>query len=171
MYGEQDPAFVTTPLLFAKKSGFWPVIDCKDTVHQAAYVGNVAWMFVCAENALIRDEKNILGGNAFFAADDTPTKTMFAINAPIATACNLSADGYKFPLWLVMFGIYIIFALLWVFSYVRKLNFPYGTGSFLQLGVSYTFKYEKAKSMFRYTPLYQYNESIERSVKFYRKIC
>ena len=55
MYGEEDPQYVTQPLKVAKKTGFWPVINCQDATHQSAYVGNVAWSFICADKALINE--------------------------------------------------------------------------------------------------------------------
>ena len=63
MYGEEDPQYVTQPLKVAKKTGFWPVINCRDATHQSAYVGNVAWSFICADKALIEETLERLHGN------------------------------------------------------------------------------------------------------------
>ena len=55
MYGEEDPQYVTQPLKIAKTTGFWPVINCSGATHQSAYVGNVAWSFICADKALVSE--------------------------------------------------------------------------------------------------------------------
>lgn len=169
MFGEEDPAYVTLPLILAKKFRYWPVIDCKDTLHQAAYVGNVAWMFICADKTMLKDARNKTGGQAFNATDDTPIKDMFEIRTPFAAACNNKTEVYKFPVWLVLGTLYIIYFLLLILSPIVKLNFPYGFGSFEQMRISYTFKYEKAKSRLGYRPLYDYKNSVQRSMNFYKR--
>ena len=68
MYGEEDPQYVTQPLKIAKTTGFWLVINCSGATHQSAYVGNVAWSFICADKALVSES---IGGINLDRIDST----------------------------------------------------------------------------------------------------
>ena len=132
-------------------------------------MGNVAWTFICAEKTMHEDTKNKTGGQAFCAADDTPVKNLFEILNPFLVACNIPTKKFKFPMWFVLGIVYIIYISLLILTPVVKLNFPYGFCHFQQMRVSHTFKYEKAKSRLEYRPLYNYKESLQRSIKFYKR--
>ena len=57
MYGELDPGFVTAGQEMARRSGGVLVRTNTTTVPQSqAYVGNVAWGFVCARNGAKEQE-------------------------------------------------------------------------------------------------------------------
>ncbi|XP_060599798.1 3 beta-hydroxysteroid dehydrogenase/Delta 5--_4-isomerase type 1-like [Ruditapes philippinarum] len=58
MWGELDSTFVQLSLKSAAQTfGYLPRIQCGKIAHHNAYVGNVAWGFVCAEIKLYNDLK------------------------------------------------------------------------------------------------------------------
>ena len=170
MYGENDDLFITSILDIAKKSGTgkWRLFSCNGAKHQMAYVGNVAWILICAEKALSEEDEKA-GGNAFFAADDTPFSDVFEMRDPFLTACNYTRYSYKLPLWLTLYTLYLVYFVLLLISPIWKVNIPFGVGTIKQMMVSWTFKYDKAKILLNYQPLYSYEESLKRSMVFYKK--
>lgn len=89
-----------------------------------AYTGNVAWMFVCAEQALLKETYKSVGGNAYFAADDTPCADSYEIMMPFAIGCDIPVNKFKLPMWLIPF--YIIYFILWLLSPFMKINMAMG---------------------------------------------
>ena len=170
MYGENDELFISTILDIAQKSGTgkWRLYSCRGAKHQMAYVGNVAWMLLCAEKSL-SDGNNKAGGNAFFAADDTPCNDVFEMREPFLSACNYKRYSYKLPLWLPLFILYLLYFVMLLISPFKKVTIPFGIGTIRQMLVSWTFKYDKAKKLLNYRPLYSYEESVKRSMVFYKK--
>ena len=161
--------FVTDSLKVAQKLRRWQLFDCKGARHQMAYAGNVAWMFICADRAMTSDKDNLIGGNAFFATDDTPITDMYELMIPFATACNFSISSFKLPMWLVLIPFYILYCILWFMSPFIKINIPFGLAGLKQILLSFNFKYDKAKVFTSYTPLYTYEEALQRSIRYYKK--
>ena len=169
MYGEQDGFTVSEPLNIARRTGRWNQIDCKDSVHQMAYVGNTAWAFVAAEKAMLKDKQNQIGGKAFFVTDDTPIRDLFDLQAPFAKACGFSTDTFKVPVWPVLISVYILYILMWLISFVININMRIGISSLKFMRRTFTFKCDRAKTLLDYKPLYSYDESMKRSIEFYSK--
>ena len=169
MYGEEDGFTVTEPLKMARKFRRWSRMDCKDSRHQLAYVGNVAWAFVTAEEAMLKDKENEIGGNAFFVTDDTPIMDLFDLMAPFAMACGFSTDTFKMPVLPLVCVMYIIYMIMWLVSFIVPVNLRTGISSFKFMRKTFTFSGDKAKSMLGYRPLYSYMESINRSTYYYSK--
>ena len=114
-------------------------------------------------------DANTIGGNVFFATDDTPQGEMVELLEPFAKACNFSVDGFKIPLWVFIYFAYIVYFILLLISPVVKLNVPFSVDNFKQMGVSFSFTSDKAKRMLGYAPLYNYEESFKRSMTFYKQ--
>ena len=169
MYGEEDTFTVAEPLMMARKFGRWSRFDCKNTVHQMTYAGNVAWAFLCADKTLMQDHNNITGGKAFFATDGTPVTDIFEFQDPFARACGFSTNTRKIPVWAVLYPLYILFVLMWLVSFVVKVNLRVGFSSFKYMQRTFTFSSEKANKKLGYTPIYSYDQAMKRSIQFYSK--
>ena len=169
MYGEEDSFTVSEPLKTANKFGRWTRFDCKNAVHQMTYAGNVAWAFVCAESTMSTDKNNMIGGKAFFATDDTPVTDIFEFQAPFARACGFSTNTFKIPSWIVLYFMYLVYAFMWLISFIVKVNLRVGMCSFRYMTRTFTFKSDAAKRTFNYSPLYSYDESMRRSILFYTR--
>ena len=115
---------VTLSLKAAQKLGRWQLFDCKGARHQFAYAGNVAWVFICADRAMTSDSENLIGGNAFFASDDTPLTDIYEFVKPFAT-CNFKISSFKLPMWSVFIPVYILHGTLWSMSPFFKPKFSF----------------------------------------------
>ena len=170
MYGEEDRLTVYEPLETANKFGRWTRFDCKDAVHQMTYAGNVAWMFVCAESAMFKDKNKLIGGQAYFATDDTPVTDIFEFLAPFAKSCGFSTNTFKIPAWIVLYLMYMVYILMWFVSFIVKVNLRVGLCSFRYMTRTFTFKSSAAKRELNFSPLFSYDESLKRSLTYYTKI-
>ena len=169
IFGEEDAMLVTLSLKAARKLGRWQLFDCKGARHQFAYAGNVAWVFICADRAMTSDSENLIGGNAFFASDDTPLTDIYEFVKPFATACNFAISSFKLPMWSVFIPVYILHGILWPMSPFFKPKFSFSLAGLKHTLLSHNFKYEKAKSLLNYTPLYTFEEALQRSIRYYEK--
>lgn len=115
------------------------------------------------------DDTNKIGGNAFFVADDTPPGDVYEMRIPFAKACNFRIASYKVPTWLLIYLLQVFYLVLWLISPFWKVNIPVGFHALRQTTVSWILRYDKAKSLLGYQPLYSYEESFERSMKFYKR--
>ena len=160
-------------LKLAKRFGGWRLFDCKGATHQMAYAGNVAWMFVCAEQTLrkgpAKGADKHADGEVYYAADDTPCADSYEMLAPFARGCDIPVKTNKLSMWLLLIPCYVVYFILRLLSPFIKLNFSMGVPSLQQMLYSYSFKYDKANSLLGYKPLYSYEESLQRSVKFYKR--
>ena len=169
IYGEEDMVVFSKALKLAKRFGGWQLFDCKGATHQMAYAGNVAWMFICGDQALRNGADNHADGEVYYAADDTPCSDQYEMLAPFARGCNIPAKTTTLSLWLLLIPCYIVYLILWLLSPLIKINFSMGVPSLRQMFYSYSFRYDKAEALLGYKPLYSYEESVRRSVRFYKR--
>ena len=170
LYGEGDTMVFSQALKLAKKFGGWQMFDCKGATGQTAYAGNVAWMFVCAEQTLRKGtDNNSAAGEVYNAADDTPCADSYEMLASFARGCNIPVKTNKKPIWLLLVFVYIVYFILYILSPFIKLNFPTAPPSVKQMCYSHNFKYDKARTLLGYAPLYSYEKAFERSVRFYKQ--
>ena len=167
MYGEEDQLFLTVSLQLAKTGGRCLLLSGGGR-SQTTYVGNVAWLFVCAETAMLNDNDNEIGGNAFFAADDSPLSDMIKSRALFLKACNVSKI-VKIPFSVMIYIMYFIYFIFSLLSLIWRSNIPAGVEIIKQIKYHRNFKSDKAKMLLDYSPLYSYEESFGRSMMFYKK--
>ena len=135
-----------------------------------SYVGNTAFMFIKAMEALKRNRD--LGGEYFFAADDTPPDTFPRTIKPFFDQFNVSTTTWHVPYWLIMSFVFIVYCLLYVirlFKRVDAANLGFTAGSISFLNTTCHVTYDKAKTLLGYKPLYDYDTSIKMSKIFYAK--
>ena len=155
IYGEEDK--VTADFLkLAKRIGRWTHIDCKHADRQMVYAGNVAWMFVRAETAMINDDENQLGGHAFIALDETPPGEIFEMRQVFITSCRIPISGFSIPLWIIYYLLCMVYLTLLLLSPFVKLNVSIELPPVREMFFKYIFRNDKAKRMLSYTPLYSY---------------
>lgn len=169
MYGElewRSMGYSATGFL-AKKMGSFVHIDCERGLAEHTYVGNVAWCFVCTETNLFHGKiEKKSTGSSYFIGDETPKKSVFGHMDAILTEVGLKRLSISLPLWLVVYIMYILYFLMSIVSKVYKVNLPVGISPFLSLRRVYLFKYDKAKEILGYQPLYSYEEAKLRTVNF-----
>ena len=161
-------------------------MDCRETVHHLTYVGNMAWAFICADKALMKNEKDAMedsskeacltpqfaqstGGKAFFITDDTPLTNIFEFQSIFVSACGFATNVIKIPASVMLVAWYIFYALLWIISIIVKVNFYGGLPSVRFFRKTFTFKSDLAKDLLGYAPIYSYEESKERTMNYCTK--
>ena len=115
-----------------------------------------------------KNKQTHIGANAYFATDDTPLTNIFDFLDPFARACGFSTKTFKIPAWIVLYCMFLVYALMWCLRFIIKINLRLGLVSFRYMTRTFTFRSDKAKRDFGYSPLYSYNESLERSIRFYK---
>ena len=206
MYGELDDTYMPTIFRNVKAAGGTLYrINCGNTIHQQAYVGNIAWSFICAERCLWQECKCIgftrensfaenpqmsggdgpmdgskesqnntkkIAGQVFYAADDTPHQNMVEFQRPFLEACGYRMSKMKIPYHLVLFIAYVVYFTLFLLSFfgVRK-NISISLGALRHINLTTFIKYDKAKRLIGYSPLYSVEESYERTKQFCKELA
>ena len=170
MYGELD--YNSIPLSIRPFKGrTYPLIGRMTAILQYSYVGNTAMMFARAAEAFPYNPD--IGGEFFFAPDDTPPATLPCILKPFLNQVKSKASTWYIPYWFIMFGIFLCYCLLIIVRLFKRVNLPnlqitFGTVAFLN--TTFYVTYDKAKTLLGYTPLYSYDAAIKRSKEFYADV-
>ncbi len=168
IWGEGDP-YHLVPLIDMAKSGFYTRIGDGTAKSQHVYSGNMAWAHVLAAKALV-DGNTKVPGNAYFITD-MPGSNFFNFFDEIVSKCGYSI--WPRNLWLPKGFSYVLGLISESIAFlVRPVH--YYNPKFSRFAVTYTttdftFSAEKAKEDFGFTPKYSKEESLERTVSFFRK--
>lgn len=171
MYGELD--YVAIPLSIRPFKGTtYPLIGRMTATLQYSYVGNTAMMFVKAAESFPKNPD--IGGEFFFAPDDTPPATLPCIIKPFLDLVNSKASStWYIPYWFIMFALFLLYCLLIIVRLFKRVNLPnlhFTLGSIAFLNTTFYVRYDKAKTLLGYTPLYSYDAAIKRSKEFYADV-
>ncbi|XP_052074038.1 3 beta-hydroxysteroid dehydrogenase/Delta 5--_4-isomerase type 2-like [Mytilus californianus] len=170
MYGELD--YITIPLSIRPFKGkTYPLVGRMTATLQYSYVGNTAMMFVKAAEAIPNNPA--LGGQFFFAADDTPPDTLPGVMKPFLDLVGSRPSTWHIPYWFTMFMMFLFYCLLYIVRLFKTVNLPnlhFTFGSIAFLNTTFYVTYDKAKTLLGYEPIYDYDTSIRRSNTFYSKI-
>ncbi|XP_033748073.1 3 beta-hydroxysteroid dehydrogenase/Delta 5--_4-isomerase-like [Pecten maximus] len=166
MYGELDCHWVPNFLHWANLLGGTMVPFANGTT-QAAYAGNVAWGFVCAVKAV--RENSDLGGETFFMCDDTPMANMFELVDPFLKSCGFKLIPFTSPYWLTYLAAVLFICIAWIVSPIFEINSNFTPASARFMNMRVNSVYSKATKMLNYTPLYSHEESLRRSIQYYKQ--
>jgi len=167
MFGELDPYTITETIRPFRGKTYIPPGPVTAILH-FSYAGNTAVMFVKAMEALQVNPD--LGGEMFFATDDTPPDTLLGNVKPFFDQCNVKLSSWHMPYWMIMFLIFVVYCGLYIIRLVKPVelaNFPYTFGSIQFANTTFYVTYDKAKTLLGYKPLYDHETSIKRSKEFY----
>lgn len=168
IWGERDP-YHLPPLIKMAKSGFYTRIGDGKALCQHVYAGNMSWAHLLAAKSLL-DGNQEVSGKAFFITDSAGSNFFTFFDELIIKA------GYKIwpkNLWLPKGFAYALGALSEYIAWLVR-PFKYYTPKFSRFAVMYTstdftFSSDKARSAFGFTPKYSMEESIARTVAYFRK--
>ena len=170
MFGELD--YMAVPLSIRPFKGkTYPLVGKMNAILQYSYVGNTAMMFARAANTFPKNPS--IGGNFFFASDDSPPDTLPNIMKPFLTTVGSKASRWYIPYWLIMFILYLLYCFLFVLRIFQRVDLPnlhFTFGSIAFLNTTFYVTYDKATYLIGYKPMYSYKVAIERSNKFYTNI-
>lgn len=169
MYGEGDPYYVVAALKSAiSRNNTLPPIGDGSAMYQQTYVGNSAWAFVCAEKAMFEDK--LLGGEFFYIPDNTPVKTTFGFIKPILECRGCQLSERSLPWWLVYYPLKVTETLLRITSPIVKPSLPVASCSIWYITARLYFNGDKARQVLKYSPIYSAEESLKRSISYYKDV-
>ncbi|XP_015262312.1 PREDICTED: 3 beta-hydroxysteroid dehydrogenase type 7 [Gekko japonicus] len=141
------------------------------TEHGRVYVGNVAWMHLLAAQKM-QETPLAIGGQVYFCYDASPYKSYEDFNMEFLGPCGFRLLGSRplLPFWLLYCMAWFNALLQWLlkpfYTYAPLLN-PY---TLTVVSTTFTVKTDKAQQQFGYQPLYTWEESRDRTVKWIKEI-
>jgi hypothetical protein len=170
MYGEEDAQYVIKVMRIAASTGGTLIrLGNGSARSQHAYVGNVAWAFVCADQTL-RTADSAIGGHPFFINDDTPVMNVFRFSEPYLQVRGYRTSTLFVPYWLAFVCFYLLEVLVFIAAPVYQLHFKMCLDTVIYLNLTVYFSYAKANTMFGYTPIYSPEVAEKRSMVYYRQV-
>ena len=169
MYGEGDPYFVTSMLQQANShGGTLPRLGSGQALFQCCYVGNVAWAHVCAMKAL--QSSDPVGGQAYFINDESPVRNAFDFAEPFLEVRGLRLSTFRLPFTPLYYTFRLLQGTLWLFRKICEINMVHSPAAIYYTNQTVYFKRTLAEEKLNYQPKYDYNESLEKSLTFYRSV-
>ncbi|XP_036166054.1 3 beta-hydroxysteroid dehydrogenase type 7 isoform X3 [Myotis myotis] len=135
--------------------------------HGRVYVGNVAWMHVLVAREL-QQRPALMGGQVYFCYDKSPYKSYEDFNMEFLGPCGLRLVGTRplLPYWLLMLLAALNALLQWLLRplllYAPLLN-PY---TLAMANTTFTVSTNKAQRHFGYEPLFSWEESRTRTIRW-----
>lgn len=168
IYGDFDwvrfaPTYVNA---LSKKTGYFVALDLSPKTIDCIYVGNVAWSFLTADDALRGGKSRAASGQCYYITDDTPKKPRMSVVEAIVAECNIRRLPLIPPPWVVQWIIWFIFLVFRIISYVYTVNCPLGEWVFDIRSTTWLVSSEKARRLLGYVPLYSPEEAKERLITF-----
>ncbi|XP_076435045.1 3 beta-hydroxysteroid dehydrogenase/Delta 5--_4-isomerase type 4-like [Babylonia areolata] len=169
MYGELDPYYVTAALQSAKSTGGQLLrVGEGRALFQQSYVGNTAAAFLQADAAL-RENPDI-GGQAFFVPDDTPVQNSFRFMEPYLHCRGFTLSPCYLPYTLVHGLLFLTELILKGLSPLVKIHMKTASCSVRYINTDLYFRAEKARTVFRFRPLFSPEEAQRRSLPYYKSV-
>ena len=146
-------------------------IDTSAGVILHAYVGNMAWAFICADKTLMKEDKSATeaSGKAYFIADDTPKKHMFDFVDSLMIDAGAKPFPFTLPLWFFIYMTHFLVFILSPLRLVLNVNFSKGLSGFLFLKSTHIFSHSKAIEMLGYRPLFTAGEAKARTIEYLKQ--
>ncbi|XP_002741261.1 3 beta-hydroxysteroid dehydrogenase type 7-like [Saccoglossus kowalevskii] len=177
MYGEEDGHTVIHGLIIARMFGvFLPKIGFGNPKHQETYVGNTAWMHIKAWQKLKKlrstrnnvDEK--ISGRVYMATDDTPVQNFFDFIEPFIKARGWTTAFFTIPYWLAFLFIWMMEMFCYIVQPFKNINIRLSTHALVFFLIEQSFNCNLAKRNLDYQPLYGFQDSLQRSIKYYKDV-
>ncbi|KAG9485895.1 hypothetical protein GDO78_008793 [Eleutherodactylus coqui] len=130
---------------------------------------NVAWMHLLAARQM-QLHPNLMGGQAYYAYDDTPFKQRFKLNHELFTKIDHTIQiGRRIPYWKIWLIVVIQNLLKVIVKPFWSLK-PFMTLSILKLvSIAYCYDTDKAFRHFGYKPLFTWLESKQRTCRWLKQ--
>lgn len=171
MYGENDRHFVPFAIILARRCcGYFPAPPNSFALMSAMYVGNAAWAQLCAAERLLDNEDSMtVGGKIYYIGDDTPPSSYTDFIKEFLRPLGYRISPIRVPLFILLFIAYLleffVICLYWI-----GVDYPssWNRGSIKFVRTSHSIRWERAKAMLKYRPLYAFNTALARSMVYYR---
>ncbi|CEM36125.1 unnamed protein product [Vitrella brassicaformis CCMP3155] len=139
----------------------------KHALMDFAYVKNICFGHLLALHALKQDDSNgRLDGEVFLLSDDTPAQSFFEFNRPFVEQAGYTLPSVYLPWWICY--LFALLAELWALL-VGRMFVPLTTIAVDALCYTQTIKWDKARHVLGYRPLYTVAEGMDRTLKWFAK--
>lgn len=166
MFGELDTNLISKAFGTAKSNnGVLQRVGNGKALAQFAYVGNVAFAFICALKSLIAGSD--IGGQFFFISDDTPPQNTAEFLQPYLKLHNYKVSRISVPAFLVYFFIALIQVFLYILSPVKRVSMSVSLSAVIFLNRTFYVSYDKARTLLSYFPIYTPVEAEQMSSRYY----
>ncbi len=169
IYGEADPYHIGS-LINMAKGGFYVRLGNGKAKCQHIYVGNMAWGHLQAAAALMNGSGKV-GGQIYFMTD-APGSNFFSFFDQIIVGAGYSIRPQN--LWLPRRLAYGMGSLAEFFAFLirpfKKYHPKFSRFAVVYTCTDYTFNNSKARNDFGFKPKYSQEESLERTIAYYRKL-
>ncbi|KAL4224094.1 hypothetical protein ACF0H5_017548 [Mactra antiquata] len=168
LYGDQDYKYLAPFFTnkFTRTTGYLLKFEFGSAKTSQAYVGNVAWAFIQADNALRESKSPYAAGLSYFIRDETPNTTRLEYDKEVLRETNIKLFPCPPPVWLQSLLLRVIFFILYLISPIRKFNFPIGDWALSIRSTTWLFSYSKAQRQLGFKPIYSPVESRKRLINF-----
>ncbi|XP_066457648.1 3 beta-hydroxysteroid dehydrogenase type 7-like [Eleutherodactylus coqui] len=169
IYGEKDRSLIDRYKSAKANSNYINYIEPEHAEKNFTYVGNVAWMHILAARQM-QLYPNLMGGQAYYAYDDTPFKQRFKLNHELFTEIDHTIQiGRRIPYWKIWLIVVIQNLLKVIVKPFWSLK-PFMTLSILKLvSIAYCYDTDKAFRHFGYKPLFTWLESKQRTCRWLKQ--
>ncbi|XP_029462757.1 3 beta-hydroxysteroid dehydrogenase type 7 [Rhinatrema bivittatum] len=171
IYGEKHELMKTFYEQGVRSGGRIIRVIPTSTEHGRVYVGNVAWMhFLVAQK--IQESPSIIGGQIYYCYDNSPYKSYDDFNMEFLSACGFRMIGSRplipyFLLYILAFFNDLLQLLLKPFCIYAPILNKY---TLAVVTTTFTVQTDKAERHFGYQPLYSWEESKARTIRWIQSI-
>jgi len=168
IYGEEDPFHIGS-LINMAKGGFYVRLGDGTSRSQHVYVRNMAWAHVQAAGALISGNETI-PGNAYFITDGPPANFFhFFDRIVMESGYRIRPGNLWIPRRIAYFMGWVSEAVALLIRPIKKYAPKFSRFAVIYTCSDFTFSSEKAKRDFNFSPKYPVEESISKTVAYYKK--
>ncbi|XP_071110931.1 3 beta-hydroxysteroid dehydrogenase type 7-like [Haliotis cracherodii] len=168
-YGELDRHYITQLMKVVKRTaGILIQTGNGKALHQHAYVGNIAWAFICAEKAVRTNPA--AAGEAYFITDDTPVNNIYSQVIPFLAEKGIRPSPIRFPFWMMFVLLYLAECLVILLSPLIKIDIGVTSSALHFANTTIKLSNVKARTLLNYTPLFSVEESLLKSRAYYKDV-
>ena len=172
MYGEGDPNLLTNLIPVVQTKRFVRIGDdnCR---FQVAYAGNVAHCFILAICRLLHpdeDESNSPAGKAIGATDDTPLQSYNKQLEPYVESLGAKTSSFYIPFIILIILATICECFVFLTRPFYRFRFTLTRDKILYLQQGPVLNDQDAKQFLRYQPIYSYENSLKRTINYWKEI-
>ena len=171
MYGEGDLTNVVEAVKISRAlCGYFTPVGSSRC--QNAYVVNVAYGFAHALLSL-HQRPDVVGGEAFYLCDDTPTETISSFMEPFLIGCGCRIAPVSLPLSLAYVTACILELGVRAATLVSnsRPTVALTRRNLRMIRSSRVFSDAKARRQLGYQPPFSHSESLERCIPYYQRQC
>lgn len=168
MYGEGDKLIALILQYAADNNGCFIRMGSGKNLEAYSYVGNVAWGFICCLKTMYNNPS--FGNEKMFIMDDTPPQSIQALSQPYLESRGFKVTSYYMPLSVMFFFCFLVETVCLLISPFKRFSFPLSLSAIIFSMQKFYVRYDKAKTLIDYTPLFSVEDARERSLPYYKNL-